>query len=137
MTIAKNLKSSTVKTLIIGLCALGLAGQVEARDHHHKESKGRQAADIIHMTGHALEGLSSLIRAVKGEPEVVVAPAPAAVVAPAPVVVAPPPVVTPAPVITPAPVVVTPAPVVVTPPRIYRPGPIVRPVPRVPHGRHH
>ncbi len=125
MTIAEKLKNSTVKTLLIGLCALGVAGQAEAGHHHHKESKGRQAAGIIHAVG-------DVIRAVTGQPDVVVTPG---VVTPAPVMVAPTPIVTPAPVmVAPAPVI-APAPAIVNSyvpllPSVTGPighGPIVRP----------
>ena len=78
MTITKNLKRSTVMACLTAFCALGVAGQAEAR-HHHKESKGRQAAGIIHA-------VADTIRAVTGQGYVV--PAAPVVVAPA-VVTAP------------------------------------------------
>ena len=111
MTIAKNLKRTTVMACLTAFCALGVAGQAEARGHHHKESKGRQAAGIIHA-------VADTIRAATGQGYVVATPA---VVTPAPVVVTPP--------------VVTPAPVVVTPPvgGVYY-GPGHRPGPHFGHG---
>ena len=86
MTITKNLKRSTVMACLTAFCALGVAGQAEAR-HHHKESRGRQAAGIIHA-------VADTIRAVTGQGYVVPAPAvvaPAVVTTPvvAPAVVAP------------------------------------------------
>ena len=84
MTITKNLKRSTVMACLTAFCALGVAGQAEAR-HHHKESRGRQAAGIIHA-------VADTIRAVTGQGYVVPAApvvAPAAVVTPGAVVVPP------------------------------------------------
>ena len=112
---------------VTAFCALGIAGQAEARGHHHKESKGRQAAGIIHA-------VADTIRAVTGQPDYVVTPAPAVVapvvVTPAPAVVAPV-VVAPAPVVTPAPIIAPqPSPVVVAP------APVVTPAPRLHRGRH-
>ena len=127
MTIAKNLKRTTVMACLTAFCALGVAGQAEAHGHHHKENKARQTAHVIHAVADG-------IRALTGQPNVVVTPP---VVTPAPVVVTPP-------VVTPAPVVVTPpvggvyygAPgVVVTPPvgGVYY-GPGYRPGPHFGHG---
>ena len=100
MTIAKNLKRTVVTACLTAFCALGVAGQAEARGHHHKESKGRQAAGIIYA-------VADTIRAVTGQPDVVVTPG---VVAPvvAPVVVTPAPVVV-TPVVTPGVTVAVPA----------------------------
>lgn len=67
MTIAKNLKRIVVTAWLTAFCALGVAGQAEARGHHHKESKGRQAAQVIHA-------VADTIRAVTGQPDVVVTP---------------------------------------------------------------
>ena len=99
MTIAKDLKRNVVIGCLTAFCALGIAGKAEAH-HHHKESRGRQAAGIIHA-------VADTIRAVTGQGYVV--PAAPAVVAPT--VVATPTVVA-APVV--APTVIAP-PVVVTP----------------------
>ena len=67
MTIAKNLKRTVVTAWLTAFCALGVAGQAEARGHHHKESKGRQAAQVIHA-------VADTIRAATGQPDVVVMP---------------------------------------------------------------
>lgn len=120
MTIAKNLKRTTVMACLTAFFALGVAGQAEAGHHHHKESKGRQAAGIIHA-------VADTIRAVTGQGYVV--PAAPAVVAPTVVTSAP--IVTPAPVIVPAPAIVNSyvplLPSVTRPIHGYGHGPIVRP----------
>ena len=110
-------------SVLAGFCILGclMPAEAQARDHHrhHRHNDG------LHLAAGIVNVVANGVRAITGQPTVVVTPAPAPVVvmpAPAPVVV------------TPAPVVVAPRPVIVVPPRRhYRPAP--PPPPRRHHGR--